>query len=178
MTEITIAGELVSQNCQFDKTALIIKRTLNWEECQILVNCLHGMHTAIAWYAGDLMNYTYSLFGENFAQLFKDWDPQTLSNWKWVAKSIPASRRRETVKWSIHAQVAKLPSDQQEKWLQATEENKWSVRQLKEAMTPKVIASSSIEETSPTTEFCNQGSEDENGFEVIICPFCGESWRK
>jgi hypothetical protein len=43
----------------------------------------------------------------------------TLKNFLWVAKEFPQSRRRDKLSWSHHREVAKLPKEEQDKFLDA-----------------------------------------------------------
>ncbi|MFQ6041080.1 MAG: hypothetical protein ACE5PV_09510 [Candidatus Poribacteria bacterium] len=50
----------------------------------------------------------------------------------WVAKRIPISRRRETLPWSYHQEVAVLEPDVQDKLLEKAEKEKWTLRKLRQ----------------------------------------------
>ena len=179
MSEIEIAGDLVSQHCCFERSALILKRTMTWEECKIIANMLYGMHTAIAWYLGDLMNYTESQFGEEYAQLFSDWAPHTLANWRWVSKQVPLSRRRDGLSWSHHAEVAGLPPDAQERWLTMAEAEKWTRSDLRRALMPdedKAGKPTGTGQIAPRLDEQVQSRGKARG-ETITCPFCGQQWE-
>ena len=45
----------------------------------------------------------------------------TLRNLAWVSSKVELSRRRDTVEWSKHAEVAPLPAKEQKKWLEKVE---------------------------------------------------------
>lgn len=48
-------------------------------------------------------------------------DYQTLRNLAWVSGRVELSRRRDSVEWTKHAEVAALPPKEQEKWLAKTD---------------------------------------------------------
>ncbi len=79
---------------------------------------------ALPWIVGDLLNYGEAAYGEAVSQaydLWEDYAQGTLSNWQYVAGRIPKVRRRETVGWSLHYEVAKLEPDAQDYWLDKME---------------------------------------------------------
>lgn len=62
---------------------------------------------------------------------------KTLNNYASICRILGVSRRRETLSFSHHAEIAHLPADlkgQEEELLDAAVENKWSVRDLRNAI--------------------------------------------
>jgi hypothetical protein len=55
----------------------------------------------------------------------------TLYNCNYVARNVPFSRRRESLSWSHHYEVASLDGDEQEKWLLAAETHGLSHKALR-----------------------------------------------
>lgn len=88
----------------------------------------------LPWVIADLLNYGEANFGERYAQAFDDCvvELHTLQNWRWVARCFTPSRRRESLSWSHHEVVAKLPEKQQDTWLNRAERKRWSTRELRE----------------------------------------------
>jgi hypothetical protein len=58
-------------------------------------------------------------------------DYQTLRNYAWVARRFPMSRRRDTLSFGHHAEVAALQGPEQDYWLRKAEELRWSRNQLR-----------------------------------------------
>lgn len=58
-------------------------------------------------------------------------DYQTLRNYAWVARGFASSRRRDTLSFGHHAEVAALPEPEQDYWLRQAEEHHWPVKQLR-----------------------------------------------
>jgi hypothetical protein len=56
---------------------------------------------------------------------------QTLTNAKWVASKIDFSRRREKLKWGIHAEVASLPIAQADAIFDKAEHEGWTVHETR-----------------------------------------------
>lgn len=63
---------------------------------------------------------------------------QTLRNFAYVERQVDVSRRRDTLLFSHHAEVAPLPPAQQKKWLglaeMGTDGKRWTVSQLRQAI--------------------------------------------
>lgn len=87
------------------------------------------------WIVGDLLAYGEDHFGERAAQVFDEFGlaSETISNYVNVARAIPRTRRRKTLPFSIHAEVAALPEREQEEWLTRCEAKGWTRGQLREA---------------------------------------------
>ncbi|NKQ24053.1 LmbU family transcriptional regulator [Streptomyces galbus] len=58
-------------------------------------------------------------------------DYQTLRNYAWVARHFELWRRRETLSFGHHAEVASLPSAEADSWLDQAEQHGWSRNQLR-----------------------------------------------
>lgn len=85
------------------------------------------------WWIGDWLRYGNARFGERYARASKTtgYDVQTLMNMVYVASRFAVSRRRESLSWSHHAELAALDPDEQERWLARAEGERWSVRDLR-----------------------------------------------
>lgn len=88
----------------------------------------------LPWKIGDLLNYGEANYGEKYAQAFDDClvEYHTMQNWRWLCRSFPVSRRRESLSWSHHEVVAKLSEKQQDTWLDRAERKRWSTRELRD----------------------------------------------
>ncbi|MCF2437128.1 LmbU family transcriptional regulator [Streptomyces thinghirensis] len=58
-------------------------------------------------------------------------DYQTLRNYAWVARHFEHWRRRETLSFGHHAEVASLPPAEADTWLDQAEQHGWSRNQLR-----------------------------------------------
>ena len=103
-------------------------------------------------------------YGERYrtAARITGYDEQTLMNYVYVAAHVPAPRRRRTVSWSHHAEIAKLGAEDQEAWLERILEDRLSVRDLRvelRALAPK-----------------RRGTVAPASNESCLCPTCGRPW--
>jgi hypothetical protein len=58
-------------------------------------------------------------------------DYQTLRNYAWVARRFSLSRRRDSLSFGHHAEVAALPEAEQDFWLRKADERGWAVKRLR-----------------------------------------------
>lgn len=56
---------------------------------------------------------------------------KTLKNARYVGLHVHPSRRRDDVEFGLHAEVAALPPEDQERWLDRAATEGWSVRELR-----------------------------------------------
>jgi hypothetical protein len=56
---------------------------------------------------------------------------QTLRNYAWVSRRFELRRRRPRLSFQHHAEVASLPLDEQDRWLDRAEREMWSTKQLR-----------------------------------------------
>lgn len=76
-------------------------------------------------------------------------DYQTLRNYAWVARRFELSRRRNRLSFQHHAEVAALPPEDQDHWLDLAEGKGWSRNELRKnirtnAQAQEIEATSSI----------------------------------
>lgn len=86
-----------------------------------------------AWWIGDWLVYGEQAYGDRYEQAITDTSLgyQTLRNYAWVARKFTMSRRRDTLSFGHHAEVAALPDDEQDVWLARAERLNWSRNQLR-----------------------------------------------
>ncbi len=134
MNNLITQKEIVYASFQMDKNGLrpIGKPTFEqWSACGDFLKNANG---SVHFWIGDWMNYGESEFGESFAQAISDetgYALGTLSNDKWVASRIADSRRRETLSYGHHQEVADLMPDDQDKLLDFAQENKLPLRDFR-----------------------------------------------
>ena len=169
MNELTITGEAGKpapsntwqEKVQFKKTALVFLDDLSFEEYEALSATLDLMESGVQWWQGDRLNYGERRYGEvAAAAIAEDKSPQTFMNYVWVANAIQPSRRRETLSFTHHAEVAALPIIEQEEilnWAEETIEATGRPRP-KEAVRAKVKKrreqNDRGEEQKMSTEYC------------------------
>jgi hypothetical protein len=83
-----------------------------------------------SWWLGDLWVTLELRYGDHKAITENpNWTGpayQTLANAAWVCKAFEFSRRRENLSFALHAEVAALPQDEQDRLLDRAEAEKWT----------------------------------------------------
>jgi hypothetical protein len=112
---------------------LCLKRTMTFDEWAALGHRIAVIASASAWSLGDWLNFGEKVFGKRYRTAIDatHFDYQTLRNYAWVARSFAVSRRRDTLSFAHHAEVAALPEPAQELWLSRAEKGRWSRGELR-----------------------------------------------
>jgi len=94
---------------------------------------LSAVATSSAWCLGDWLVYGEAAYNGRYREAIEhtSLDYQTLRNYAWVAKCFPLSRRRDTLSFGHHTEVAALLDAEQDFWLRKAEELGWSCKQLR-----------------------------------------------
>ena len=128
-----------------------------------------GRH--VGWWIGDWLRYGNAAYGERYSRASKitGYDTQTLMNMVYVASRVEAARRRGSLSWSHHAEIAALPEDEQQRWLAHAEQSGLSVRDLREEIRR--------ERRRPRVDGGDgpQATTGEPG-ETVRCPGCGHEF--
>jgi hypothetical protein len=94
---------------------------------------LGAIGRASGWWIGDWVRYGNARYGERYglAARVTGYDVQTLMNLAYVAGRFDRSRRRESLSYSNHAELASLPPEDQELSLDRAQAGALSVRSLR-----------------------------------------------
>lgn len=127
---------LVAAGARIDETSLTFSdpSILRWEHFEDMAkHFLAPLGRGYPWWVGDMLNMAEDVLGEEFAQLetFFPHSPQTLANYKSVAKHIPRSRRRG-LHLSVAAPAAYLPPKQRDELIDQAVKNDWKREQMRE----------------------------------------------
>jgi hypothetical protein len=89
--------------------------------------------TASAWWLGDWLIYGESAYGSRYRAALEltALDYKTLRNYAWVARRFEMSRRRDTLSFQHHAEVAGMQEAEQDLWLNRAEANHWTRNELR-----------------------------------------------
>lgn len=121
-----------------------------FEDCEELWEKLLTTEKAIQFVIGDAMRFFRARFGERADQIISDrtgWTFETLRNYEWVAKEVPAHvRRLDKLSFSHHQVVASCSPIEQQKWLNkaADDEKPWPVKRLTEAIKTNTDANPTV----------------------------------
>jgi hypothetical protein len=86
-----------------------------------------------AWCLGDWLVYGEHRYADRYKQVIAAarLDYQTLRNYAWVARRFDLGRRREELSFQHHAEVAALPAEEQDRWLDLSAGQGWSRNELR-----------------------------------------------
>jgi hypothetical protein len=94
---------------------------------------LGAMDRCSRWLVGDWIRYGTARWGEKYKEISQitGYDVKTLRNIAYVAGQVVASRRRDNLSWSHHAEVCALDPEEQEDWLDLAATQRLSVADLR-----------------------------------------------
>jgi len=121
--EVLEAGELVIPE-NYTKTALLLPPDTSYEQWESIGKQLQKAGESVMWWLGDWWAFGDHRYGERAAQAIEEgfpWAYQTCRNAAWVCRNIETSRRRDTLSFNHHAEVAGLPKQTQERLLSEAE---------------------------------------------------------
>jgi hypothetical protein len=100
------------------------------------------------WCLGDWLVYGQERYADRYRQAVAaaGLDYQTLRNYAWVARRFELSRRHLGLSLQHHAEVASLPDDEQDRWLEQAATLGWSRNQLRRAVRDHRHGETSIEQ--------------------------------
>jgi hypothetical protein len=128
----TVVGAEPSPVFQRTSLGLRIEGGLSYEAWQEVGRQLASSVSASAWWVGDWAFYGEWQYGSRYRDAIEvtGLDYPTVKNYAWVAGTFDYSRRRERLSFSHHKAVAALRPEEQDKWLDAAEEQGWSKTEL------------------------------------------------
>lgn len=132
---------------------------------------------ASGWWLGDWVRYGNARYGERYklAARITGYDGHTLMNMAYVASRFETSRRREELSFSHHAEVAALPREAQDLWLDTAVIAQLSVRALREEVRRSARqAEATAEATSRRNRRRTQKPPAEH---IVECPSCGHAFH-
>lgn len=115
------------------RKGLHLREQLPFEKWLAIGQQLSRIRTSSAWCLGDWLVYGEAAYTGRYRDAIEQTslDYQTLRNYAWVTRRFPFRRRRDTLSFGHHAEVAALPEPEQEFWLRKAEEFSWPVKQLR-----------------------------------------------
>jgi S-formylglutathione hydrolase FrmB len=149
---IQLLGDLEAAGA-ITATSLSLPLDLPFDQYESLMAMFGQLHRTSAWLIGDGLNFGERVYGETYAQAAEatGLTKGALMNYASVCAHIPRSRRRATVAFSTHMEVAYLEPDEQKYWLDQAAANHWTKEELRAA---------------------RKAADPTPALEVEICPTC------
>lgn len=118
---------------QAQRSGLLLPGRLSFDVWRQIGSQIFLAANSCAWWVGDWLAYGENSFGDRYEQAITDTalDYQTLRNYVWVAKKFTMSRRRDSLSFGHHAEVAALTDAEQDEWLTRAERFTWSRNELR-----------------------------------------------
>lgn len=121
---------------KYSETGLDLRAGLSFDEWQSVGFKLRRIHKAWKWWVGDWLNYGERAYGEGYSQAMDELglDYQQAADCAYVARHVDLSRRRETLSWSHHREVAPLDKTKGDELLAKAETEGWDRKTLREVI--------------------------------------------
>jgi hypothetical protein len=118
------------------KMGLQIPAGMTFDEWERAGRQLSGILDSSSWWLGDWLVYGKDHYKDRYQRGIHaaGLRYQTLRNYAWVSRRFQFNRRRAALSFQHHAELASLPVNEQEAWLNRAEEMKWSTKQLRTAL--------------------------------------------
>ena len=113
------------------------------------------------WWIGDWAAFGLRKYGQlkEFAEM-NGLNYQSLADMAWVSKSVEVSRRRESLEWSKHREVAALPAKEQEEWLARAEKEELPVAEIRRQIRQSQGENNALASDGPVIKFASKACDD------------------
>ncbi|HVQ96746.1 MAG TPA: LmbU family transcriptional regulator [Mycobacteriales bacterium] len=118
------------------KLGLQIPAALTFDEWERAGRQLSGIQDSSSWWLGDWLVYGKDHYADRYQRGIRaaGLQYQTLRNYAWVSRRFALHHRRAALTFQHHAELASLPVDEQELWLDRAEQMHWTTKQLRGAI--------------------------------------------
>jgi hypothetical protein len=115
------------------RTGLNLPHRLSFDRWLSIGKQLAVTTSSSAWCLGDWLIYGETSFTGRYRRAIEQTslEYKTLRNYAWVARKFPQPRRRGTLSFGHHAEVAALPEPEQDFWLRKAEALNWSRNEMR-----------------------------------------------
>ncbi|WP_238697583.1 LmbU family transcriptional regulator [Streptomyces sp. E2N166] len=126
---------------------------LAFEEWENAGRQLSGLLNSSSWWLGDWLVYGKAHYADRYERGIRaaGLQYQTLRNYAWVSRRFDLHRRRSALSFQHHAELASLPVEAQETWLDRAERMHWSTKQLRNAIRSEREGASPRPDVAATT---------------------------
>lgn len=140
-------------------------RQLPYEKWLGIGRQLAAVSTSSAWCLGDWLVHGEDVYSGRYRDAIEQTslDYQTLRNYAWVARRFPVSRRRDTLSFAHHAEVARLSEPEQEFWLRKAEEHSWSRNRLRREVRGSIAERAISVDSDPARAELDEGRGEDVG---------------
>jgi hypothetical protein len=106
---------------------------LSFEDWEHAGHRLSGLVNSSLWCLGDWLVFGKKHYSDRYMRAIRaaGLQYQTLRNYAWVSRRFELGRRRPTLTFQHHAEVASMAQDKQDFWLDVAEKKMWTTKQLR-----------------------------------------------
>lgn len=127
----------IGSQAKAQKAGMVFPQNLSERSWERIGTGLRELTNSSAWWLADWLIFGESAYGlRRYREAIErtGLDYQTLRNYAWVARRFELHRRRESLSFAHHAEVARLSSAEQDYWLLKAEKQMWSRNELRRAL--------------------------------------------
>lgn len=120
---------------KYTPTALVLHPDTSFDRWMSIGEALKQMEKSVMWWIGDWCNFGERKYGEKYTQAMEasGYTYQAVADAAWVAARIEISRRRETLTFTHHREVAALATQEEaDDLLDRAETEKLSTRDMRQ----------------------------------------------
>ncbi len=157
--------KLVAAGATPSRLGIKFNTSLRFEDWQALGVRLGTHVNSSMWWLGDWLDFGREMYGQRYrlGVALSGLEYKTLRNYAYVARRVPLSRRRDSLSFHHHAEVAALPPDDQELWLDRAENGGWTRSKLRSQLRTELVQGSASYVTvslhvAPTHRWCEAAS--------------------
>lgn len=149
----TNGSDLIAQHFKLAPEGLVVEGLPSFETWLSALERVKYIGRSVQWWLGDLLNYGEQTYGEKYSQALESTDYQygSLANIAYVAGRIEPARRHVELSFTHHQEVAALPPVDQDELLANATIQRWSTKELREAVRKKALCRAAIDYPQPAT---------------------------
>lgn len=153
--------ELKAKGATFNALELVLPEDLAKQDWAAVGRQLCRADQVMKWWLGDWAAYGLRKYGElkEFAEA-NNINYASLRQAAWVCASIELSRRRDTLDWSKHMEVAALKPREQTRWLAKAEAEELPVAELRRQIRQAQGSQNALVADGPTVKFISKACDD------------------
>jgi hypothetical protein len=159
-------GLPIDPSVQARRTTLRLPERLAFADWRRIGTQISLISNASSWWLGDWLIYGQERYPDRYRIAISETslDYGTLRNYAWVARKFPMSRRRDTLSFQHHVEVASLAEADQDIWLERAVRFKWSKAELRKRL--RAGAKPQISSGNPAALSFNIGAEQRRRWQV------------
>lgn len=118
------------------KVGLQMPAGMAYEEWERAGRQLADVLDSSSWWLGDWLVYGKDHYTDRYQRGIRaaGLSYQTLRNYAWVSRRFGLTRRRPALSFQHHAELASMPREEQDLWLDRAEQRQWTTKQLRGAI--------------------------------------------